>query len=284
MFKYLLLITLAAFLVTGVLRSTSSQNVQTGANVLLSDGTNQVLGNVLTLGNGMKATGSRPTPTIVMSVNDPAAKTANYTVTAADMANALNLAGTSGTPILTLPAVSATIFSPGMTVAVQVTGTVNWSITNSTGLGLAGTGPLLCPGDGGTFVANADSSHLDFFGKSCTNQQSFGQIYGSTRVVSAGTTDTLVATDCGGEVIYNLAAFTVTIPAAIVPASGTVCRIAIRTNTANKVSVNGSAVTAATLVSADSYTGTQAIAGSAISLDLTTVAATTKAFLDGHGS
>ncbi len=114
--------------------------------------------------------------------------------------------------------------------------------------------------------------------------QTFGQVNGTSRVVTAGSTDTLLGTDCGKQVYYNNAAYTVTIPASIVPASGTVCRIDIITATANKVSVNGTAVSAATLISADSYTGTQAIAGSGISLSLTTIGAATDAFLFGHGS
>lgn len=109
-------------------------------------------------------------------------------------------------------------------------------------------------------------------------------IKGTSRTVS-GTTDTLLATDCGTEVIYTSAsAVTVTIPQSIVPAAGTTCDIDILQFGAGKVSVNGSAVTPATLVSAHSYTATQGTAGAVIGLNLTTVSATAYAFLTGDGS
>jgi lipopolysaccharide export system protein LptA len=132
----------------------------------------------------------------------------------------------------------------------------------------------------------SDAANIDLLNaaQTITGAKIFRQVSGSTRVVSSGAADTLLATDCGKQVYYNNAAYTVTIPAAIVPASGTVCRIDVITATANKVSVNGSAVSAATLISADSYTGTQALAGSGISLSLTTIGVATDAFLFGHGS
>ncbi|HEV2334978.1 MAG TPA: hypothetical protein VGS13_05740, partial [Stellaceae bacterium] len=143
--------------------------------------------------------------------------------------------------------------------------------------GALGTVTLSLPANSGT-VAELNLA------ETWTAAQTFGQVNGASRVVTAGSTDTLLATDCGKQVYYNNAAYTVTIPASIVPASGTVCRIDVITATANKVSVNGTAVSAATLISADSYTGTQAIAGSGISLSLTTIGAATDAFLFGHGS
>jgi hypothetical protein len=119
---------------------------------------------------------------------------------------------------------------------------------------------------------------------SWTAAQTFSPVLGATRVVTAGSTDTLLITDCGQTVYYNNAAYTVTIPAAIVPASGTKCVIEIVTATANKITVTGSAVTKATLISADGYTGTQAVAGSGIALELTTISSAADAFLFGHGS
>jgi hypothetical protein len=111
-----------------------------------------------------------------------------------------------------------------------------------------------------------------------------GTVSALTRTVS-GATDTLLASDCGHEVLYtNAGATTVTIPAAIVPNAGRVCGIRIRTTTANKVSVNGTAVTAATLVSPDSYTGTRALAGAFINLSLENVSSVATAYLDGFGS
>jgi hypothetical protein len=93
-----------------------------------------------------------------------ASKTTSYPAAAGDMGGALNLAATTGTPALTLPAASSTIFAPGMTLAVAVTGTVNWTITNSTGLTMTGlNSTTLPPGASGTFVANANGTGIDFF-------------------------------------------------------------------------------------------------------------------------
>jgi hypothetical protein len=84
--------------------------------------------------------------------------------------------------------------------------------------------------------------------------QTFGTVLG-TVTTQAGTTYTLASTDCGTEVTFsNAGAVTVTIPATLV----TGCNIAIAQLGAGKVSVNGSAVSPATLHSAHSYTGTSA--------------------------
>lgn len=89
-----------------------------------------------------------------------------------------------------------------------------------------------------------------------TGVWTFGEVLGTIRVVGSGTTaDTLAATDCGTEVTYAAAsAVTVTIPQTL----PTGCNIAILQLGAGKVSVNGTAVTQATLRSAHSYTGTAA--------------------------
>ena len=83
--------------------------------------------------------------------------------------------------------------------------------------------------------------------------QTFGTVYG-TVTSQSGTTYTLAAADCGTEIAFtNASAVTVTIPAALT----TGCNIAIlQTTSAGQVSVNGSAVSAATLHSAHSYTKT----------------------------
>jgi hypothetical protein len=78
------------------------------------------------------------------------------------MAGALVLTGSSNT--LTLPAASSTIFAPGMSLAVANNGAANWTLANNTGLTLTGVSSPLVPGAQGTFVANADGVHLDFFG------------------------------------------------------------------------------------------------------------------------
>jgi hypothetical protein len=85
-----------------------------------------------------------------------------------------------------------------------------------------------------------------------TGAQTFGQIL-YTVTTQSGTTYTLAATDCGTQIDFtNAGAVTVTIPQTL-PVG---CNVAVLQAGATKVSVNGSAVTAATLHSAHSYTGT----------------------------
>lgn len=87
-------------------------------------------------------------------------KTANYTVATGDLANALNLGGSTAT--LTLP---ASVFSVGQTLNILSTASGNWTLTNSTGLTITGLNntSTLVPGTSGTFIENADGAHLDFF-------------------------------------------------------------------------------------------------------------------------
>lgn len=76
-----------------------------------------------------------------------------------------------------------------------------------------------------------------------------------TVTTQAGTTYTFTPTDCNTEVSFtNAGAVTATIPATL-PVG---CNIAILQSGVGKVSVTGSAVTAATLHSAHSYTSTSA--------------------------
>lgn len=117
-----------------------------------------------------------------------------------------------------------------------------------------------------------------------TGTETFATVNGGVNVQS-GTTYTTVATDCGKTLLFTSnSAVSVTIAASIVPASGTACVIGVLQGGTAKVSVNGSAVSAATLISAHSYTGTSGTAGSEIGLTLTTVSAATDAFLTGDGS
>jgi len=184
------------------------------------------------------------------------------------------------------------------------TSTFNGNGTNSSSLTLA-PGDWACPqSDGVNYVTNighavAAAGSVAFSGittgSNTTAAMTIGSgaslaftgtgfVNGKARTVS-GSTDTLLSTDCGGSVFYNNAgATTVTIPAAIVPANNVTCNIDIIANTANKVSVNGTAVSAATLVSADSYTGTRNLAGSGITLKLSTVNSVATAYLFGTGS
>lgn len=97
-------------------------------------------------------------------------------------------------------------------------------------------------------------------------------------------TYTFGAGDCGKTVVFTFAgAVTATIPASIVPAA-TVCSFAVLATQAFKVSVNGSAVSPATLISESGFTGTSGAAGSMIGLTLLTVGVATDAFLTGSGS
>lgn len=81
-----------------------------------------------------------------------------------------------------------------------------------------------------------------------------GSVVGAAGTQS-GTTYTLASTDCGTNLSFsNSGAVTVTIPATL--PSG--CNLEIVQTGAGKVSVNGSAVSAATLYSAHSFTGTSA--------------------------
>jgi len=166
-------------------------------SLTVTDGTHNVAGVAsLTLNNGV-VSGASPNATWGPTITDPAAKTASYTVVATDMGNAINLGGAGGFS-LTLPAVSSTIFPQGSTLNVMVSAASSWLITNSTGLTLVGIGTTLCPGDFGTFVPNADGAHLDFFGKSCSSAQVFGEAHGTTEVVSLTSNDyAATQSDCG---------------------------------------------------------------------------------------
>jgi hypothetical protein len=106
-------------------------------------------------------------------------------------------------------------------------------------------------------------------------------VLGSSRQPS-GTTDTLLAADCGSQVIYTSnSAVAVTVPSSIVPAGTTTCNIAIIQGGTAKVTLTGSGVT---IISGHSYTGTSGTKGSAIGLDLATVSAAATGYLTGDGS
>ena len=173
-----------------------------------TDGTHSVASTTTqTFGNGFIVGGSAGSATINTSVTDTS-KTASYSVAAGDMANALNLAATTSTPALTLPTASSTIFAPGMTLAVAVTGTVNWTITNSTGLTLStGFPTTLYPGMNGTIVANSDGTHLDWFGSPVGSTTVAGvyKVDGSTVTVSGG----VLSSSGGGGGITCPTGFTV---------------------------------------------------------------------------
>lgn len=169
-------------------------------------------------------------------------------------------------------------------VGIQSDGT-NYNVLTSGGSGGVSSvsnsdGTLTISPTTGAVVASINLGHANAW----TGAQTFGQVQGGTNVQS-GATYTMAATDCGKTIVStNAGAVTMTIPASIVPASGTACVINVLATQAAKVSVNGTAVSAATLISGHSYTGTSGSAGAMISLTLTTISAATDAFLTGDGS
>lgn len=139
--------------------------------------------------------------------------------------------------------------------------------------GGAGTVNGALKGNGSGVVSQAACADLSDDGTACTaatgtsgatlpflngtntwsGTQTFGTVV-STVTTQSGTTYTFVAADCGTLVRFtNAAPVTATIPQGL----STGCSIAIeQTTAAGQVSVNGSAVTPATLHSAHSYTKT----------------------------
>jgi hypothetical protein len=119
-----------------------------------------------------------------------------------------------------------------------------------------------------------------------TGTKTFTSVQGSADTSPGASAYTFVAGDCGKTVLVGngSTAVTETIPAAIAPAAGTTCIISVIQGGTAKVSVAGSAVPAAALIAAHSYTGTSGAQGSNITLTLTTVNSTATAYLTGDGS
>jgi hypothetical protein len=110
-----------------------------------------------------------------------------------------------------------------------------------------------------------------------TAQQTFGPVLGTVST-QAGATYTFAAADCGTDVRFtNAGAITATIPTTL-PVG---CHINVIQRGAGKVSVNGVAVAACTLTSADSYTGTNGVAGSVVGIVMD---AANTCILTGRGS
>lgn len=160
---------------------------------------------------------------------------------------AATLNGSGAISATTSPAfVTPALGTPTAAVLTSATG-----LPVSTGLTGVGTGVV-------TGLGTAVGSANGFAGVSTanifTNTQTFAEVLG-TVTTQAGTTYTFAAADCGTEVTFsNAGAVTTTIPVTL-PAG---CNIAALQLGAGKVSVNGSAVTPATLHSAHTYTGTSA--------------------------
>ena len=119
--------------------------------------------------------------------------------------------------------------------------------------------------------------------QSWTAAQTFGAVLGTSNPQS-GTTYTIASTDCGKTLLFTGTSPVVTIAASVAPAAGTTCNMVIIQGGSTKVSVNGTAVSAASLVSSHSYTGTNGTIGSTIGIILTTLSSTATAYLTGDGS
>ena len=156
-----------------------------------------------------------------------------------------------------------------------------------------GTAPLVVSSTTNVPNLNASSLGGDVVGTSGgtlpllngTNTWSGAQTFGETLgtvTTQSGATYTFAATDCGTEVTFSdSSAITATIPATL-PIG---CNIAVAQIGTAKVSVNGSAVTPATLHSAHSYTGTSAqwaIVG--INIEANSGGSSAIAILTGDGS
>lgn len=129
----------------------------------------------------------------------------------------------------------------------------------------------------GSVVVSVALGHANVW----TGEQTFGGVLG-TVTTQNGTTYTFARADCGTEVDFtNAGAVTATIPQTL-PLG---CNIAVLQAGASKVSVNGSAVTPATLHSRPGYTGTAgqwAIIG--INIEANSGGSAAVAILTGDGS
>ena len=167
-------------------------------SISVSGGGNTTTGvTTVAFGNGFVATpnGANTTSTVNLTVTD-STKSGDYQVAAGDMANALNL---TGTHTLTAPAASSTIFAPGMGLTIAKMDAGTWTFTNSTGLTY--NGPSTFPrGTQGSLIANADGTHLDWFGSApdgTTIVLSSGQLTAagaSATSITPGTTTIVGAT------------------------------------------------------------------------------------------
>jgi len=142
--------------------------------------------------------------------------------------------------------------SPSLTTPTIATPTINGGVLSNITLGIVGTPSLTVNGINETLPAQPATLAAINLANTFTATQTFNTVIGATRT-QTGTTDTLLPSDCGEEIIYtNTATVTVTIPATLpVP-----CFIAQYQHGTGKVVNNGSAVATATLHSFHGYTGT----------------------------
>lgn len=112
---------------------------------------------------------------------------------------------------------------------------------------------------------------------SWTGPQTFSEVIG-TETTQSGTTYTFANTDCGTDVRFTSnSAVTATIPTTLTVG----CHINVIQRGTAKVSVNGTAVSACTLTSGHSYTGTSGTAGSVVGIIMD---AANTCILTGDGS
>lgn len=202
---------------------------------------------------------------LIESANSPAAG-GGYTLASSDLCTNLVLkSGYSGT--LTIPVHTTSGFAQGVygSVTNESGAAVTVAVTTDTIGGLS-TFTLLPAWSFGYHIGTDNEYHFAFGGNTVgiiTSQ--------------SGTTYTLAASDCSTQINFtNASAVTVTIPSTL-PVG---CNVALLQAGAGKVSVNGSAVTPATLHSAHSYTGTSAQwAMIGVNMEASTVA-----ILTGDGS
>jgi hypothetical protein len=207
-------------------------------------------------------------------------KTLNYQIAPGDMCGQVNFNGSNLT--VTIPAISSTVLAANMTVLITNYNASPLTISSAPTInGFSGTS---IPQYGG-INCTSNGTSLDCVGVGVLATQTVTTVYGSSNTQS-GATYTIAASDCGKTIIgTDASAATYTIPASIVPAAGTTCIISvIQAGGSGKISVNGSAVSAATLQSAHSYTGTSGTQWSEITLTLSTIASTATAVLTGDGS
>lgn len=197
----------------------------------------------------------------------------------------LNANSASGTVTATLPANTGIIAELNYAQtwsAVQTVNNADLSLAgSSSGNTLLEATAAAGSGTVATFPANTGILAELNYAQTWSAAQTFGEVLG-TVTTQSGATYTFAATDCGTEVTFSdSSAITATIPETL-PAG---CNIAVAQIGTAKVSVNGSAVAAATLHSAHSYTGTSAqYAVIGINIEANSGGSAAIALLTGDGS
>lgn len=202
-------------------------------------------------------------------------------------AGTLEAPAAASTYIWTMPAATVTMAGLGLAQTWSAAQTFNNGdllLAGSSSGAMTLEAPAIASTYVQTFQAATDTVADLGQSQTFTGTNMFGAVQGGVNVQS-GAIYTIAATDCGKTLLMtDNSAVTVTLAASIAPASGTACTIAFVQGGTAKVSVNGSAVSAASLISAHSYTGTSGTQGSVIDVILTTVSSTATAYLTGDGS